>query len=222
MQEQQAIEYIRNRGITTGQVTDAAARDILQDVTRELSMCHGPVTVDTFTTTADDYSYDVPSAALRVVEVYWAPNLSDETVQTYLEELQQGSPLSPHFPSLTIIRNIESNRWRQVFHGTWKVEGDQILLYPTPDAVYTVVRMYRTRWNLNDLPERLETLLLDGMYAHSMQSAGTKLLGTAGWRASRVRVDSKAGENFYNKGVAMVKEWRRRVGLGQAAQNGRS
>ncbi len=215
MNQQQALEYIRNRGITTGQVSDAAARDILQDVIRELSMCHGPVTVDTFTTVADQYEYDIPSDALRIVEIYWAPNLSDETVQTYLEELQKGSPLSPHFPSLTVIRNIESNRWRKIFHGAWEVQGNDVILYPTPDAAYTVVRMYRTRWNLVELPERLETLLLDGLQAHATYSAGMKLLGTSGWRASRVRVDSAVGKNLFNEGNRLLREWRHRVGLGK-------
>jgi len=214
--------FLRRRGITTAQVTNLQVTEIAGDVLREWSMVRGPWYVTTLTTAADTYAYDYPSGALIVINVHWSPDLGDETVDEFIQETMTGVSQSPHYPSLRVIRNIETTRWRGAFSGTWKDEQGQIILYPTPSAVHNVAVEYRTLATLSDIQANENTLFLDGCMAFAMSKVGFERASTAGWRASRVAVDGRAGLAMMEKGERDMALWRSRLGLGVLNPNGRS
>lgn len=222
MQQARVIEFVRNRGMTAGQISDEAIADITDDVLARFSASRGPMTFDTITTEPGEFEYDVPAGAVSVVGVYWAPGLSDTIVTAFIEDLQRGSTISPHFPSLTIIRDIELNRWKRRFRGRAKWDGGTIRLYPTPDGVYEVPVVFRVLETLASVPLREEQLLLDGVLAYSTHAAGLKLSGTGGWRASRVSVDSSVGRALIDNGERMIREWNHRIGAGKQVTGMRS
>ena len=214
--------YIRRRGFSTSQVSDDTLAGIVDDVLRDWSTVRGPWAVTTLTTVADTYSYDYPTGALTVVNVHWAPGLGDDMTEEFLEELMTTNSQSPHYPSLRVIRNIETTRWRGAFTGLWEDRDGSIILYPTPDSADYVVVEYRTLATISDIEAVDETLFLDGASAFCMQKVGMERGSTAGWRASRVSVDFRAGNALMTKADKDMSDWRRRLGLGVTMPAGRS
>lgn len=217
-----AQNFVRRRGFTTAQVTDIQVTEIVGDVLREWSVVRGPWAVTAITTVADTYSYDYPTDALTVVRVHWAPNLSDDSVEDFLSALMTSASQDPHFPSLQVIRDIEVTRWRGAFTGTWEDHDGTIVLYPTPDAVHKVAVEYRTLADIGDIQRRDESLFLDGLLAFCMQKVGLERGSTAGWRASRVAVDARAGQAMMDRAETDLRAWRGRLGLGITMPAGRS
>jgi len=214
--------FIRRRGFTAAQVSNDTVAGIVGDVLRTWSTVRGPWAVTALTTVADTYTYDYPTGALVIVNVHWSPDLGNDVTEELLQTLMTGNSQNPHYPSLRVIMNIENTRWRGAFKGTWVDHDGSIILYPTPATAGKVAVEYRTLATISDIQGEDDTLFLDGVAAACMQKVGLERGSTAGWQASRVRVDANAGAALMEKGDRDMRDWRQRLGLGIMAPNGRS
>lgn len=222
MDNSDVVDHVRRRGVPASQIPGMDVLGLITDTLREWSNVRGPLAVSTLTTVADQYTYAVPSDTHKVIGVYWAPGLEDETVQNFLDEMQTSTPLDPHYPSLGVMRDIDTHRWRKTFTGTYQVEGDTIYLFPTPDNAYRVPLVYRTLAEISDITSGEEALFLDGVYAFCIERRGQDMFSTAGWRASRVTVDGRVGDRMLTRADRLLNEWRHRLGAGKVATGQRS
>lgn len=209
-------------GFTVAEITDSDLSLIMDAALNEWLHYNPGLELTTastaITTVQNQAAYALPSDALWIKEVCWAPDhVGDEELATLYADIQLGA-FDPEHPSeLTIIYQKYAD-FRRFFDGNWKVINNQIWLIPQPNVGGDKVAVFFAKAvSLEDLNTIKHQVFAELCRAYMKQRRAMDLIRTSGFRAGSYQVSAAVGEMMVKESDKAMTLARHRINNGYVA-----
>lgn len=206
---------MRNRGITTSDVSDAELDSLIDDALEEYSSYRPNLTFTAesgwLTTIINEPSYTFPTGATKIISVFWNPDYSDSYVGDIYGEILLDI-LDATDTTEIMIEYRKMAQMRRYFGGSWYILNGKIFLVPAPSiSDIKVPVIYATIHTLSTLNQISDHLFYDLVYAYCLERKAFALSSSGGWKAGAYAVTPQAGAVMHTAADKKLNEVRTRL-----------
>lgn len=215
------VSEVRANGVSSSLLSDANLQYIIGRAFRIYNRYLPRTLHSTITTVAYQGEYAVEDDAIKVVDVLWEPTLSSDIITRVLTDLK-AAEMDFHYPSLTVIFDMQRQQMRNTTSGHWRMYGRSVRLIPVPETAGEVVPyIYTAPWaDVDDIPIGDEDILIDGVMAMSNMALARGRVGTGGWRAGDYQVEGGSASDEMSRSSDEYSSWISRMAGGGVGVTG--